>query len=108
MLVSQTAACNRIHSVEKRLARWLLLCQDRLSSDTIRITHDFVSTLLGTDRPSVTLAAQKLQNEGIIRMSRGLLSVLARPRLEQFSCECYAATAQFNRELGLSEVPAQT
>jgi CRP-like cAMP-binding protein len=107
MLVSQTAACNRIHSVEKRLARWLLLCQDRLSSDTIRITHDFVSTLLGTDRPSVTLAAQKLQNEGIIRMTRGHLSVLARPRLEQFSCECYAATAQFNRELGLSEVPTQ-
>jgi CRP-like cAMP-binding protein len=107
MLVSQTAACNRIHSVEKRLARWLLLCQDRLSSDTIRITHDFVSTLLGTDRPSVTLAAQKLQNEGIIRMTRGHLSVLARPRLEQFSCECYAATAQFNRALGLSEVPTQ-
>jgi CRP-like cAMP-binding protein len=110
MLVSQTAACNRIHSVEKRLARWLLLCQDRLSSDTIRITHDFhdfVSTLLGTGRPSVTLAAQKLQNEGIIRMTRGHLSVLARPRLEQFSCECYAATAQFNPELGLSETAAQ-
>jgi CRP-like cAMP-binding protein len=105
MLVSQTAACNRIHSVEKRLARWLLLCQDRLSSDTIRITHDFVSTLLGTDRPSVTLAAQKLQNAGIIRLTRGHLSVLARPRLEQFSCECYAATAQFNSELGLSQAP---
>jgi CRP-like cAMP-binding protein len=105
MLVSQTAACNRIHSVEKRLARWLLLCQDRLSSDTIKITHDFVSTLLGTDRPSVTLAAQKLQNEGIIRLTRGHLSILARPRLEQFSCECYAATAQFNFELGLSQAP---
>jgi len=103
MLVSQTAACNRIHPVEKRLARWLLLCQDRLSSETIRSTHDFLATLLGTDRPSVTLAAQKLQNEGMLQLTRGHLRVLSRSRLEQFSCECYAATAQFNRALGLSE-----
>jgi CRP-like cAMP-binding protein len=101
MLVSQTAVCNRVHSVEKRLARWLLLCQDRLSSNTIKITHDFLSMLLGTDRPSVTLAAQKLQNEGILRTTRGNLSVLTRRRLEESSCECYAATAQFNRDLGL-------
>jgi CRP-like cAMP-binding protein len=103
MLVSQTAACNRIHPVEKRLARWLLLCQDRLSSDTVKSTHDFLSTLLGTDRPSVTLAAQKLQNEGMIQLARGHLKVLARQRLEQFSCECYAASARFNPELGLAE-----
>src|SRR6267378_5197826 len=103
MLVSQTAACNRIHPVEKRLARWLLLCQDRLSSDTIKTTHDFLSTLLGTDRPSVTLAAQKLQNEGMLQLARGHLKVLARRRLEQFSCECYAASARFNPELGLPQ-----
>ncbi len=102
MLVSQTAACSRVHPVEKRLARWLLLCQDRLSSDTIRITHDFLATLLGTDRPSITLAAQKLQSEGMIQLARGHLKVLARQQLEQFSCECYAASAQFNRQLGLA------
>jgi len=102
MLVSQTAACNRLHPLEKRLARWLLLCQDRLSSETISTTHDLLATLLGTDRPSVTLAAQKMQSEGLIRTTRGHLTVLARPQLEQFSCECYAAGAQFNHLLGLS------
>ncbi len=107
MLISQTAACNRLHPLEKRLARWLLLCQDRLSSATISTTHDLLATLLGTDRPSVTLAAQKMQGEGLIRTTRGHLTVLARPRLEQFSCECYAAGAQFNGQLGLS-IPEKT
>jgi CRP-like cAMP-binding protein len=93
MLISQTAACNRLHPLEKRLARWLLLCQDRLSSETISTTHDLLATLLGTDRPSITLAAQKMQSEGVIRTTRGHLTVLARPQLEQFSCECYAAGA---------------
>jgi CRP-like cAMP-binding protein len=103
MLISQTAACNRLHPLEKRLARWLLLCQDRLSSETIRTTHDLLATLLGTDRPSITLAAQKMQSEGLIRTTRGHLTVVDRRQLEQFSCECYAAGAQFNRLLGLSE-----
>ena len=102
MLISQTAACNRLHPLEKRLARWLLLCQDRLSSATISTTHDLLATLLGTDRPSVTLAAQKMQSEGLVRTTRGHLTVLSRPQLEQFSCECYAAGAQFNGPLGLS------
>jgi CRP-like cAMP-binding protein len=104
MLISQTAACNRLHPLEKRLARWLLLCQDRLSSETISTTHDLLATLLGTDRPSITLAAQKMQSEGLIRTTRGHLTVLARPQLEQFSCECYAAGAQYNGLLGLSEL----
>jgi CRP-like cAMP-binding protein len=103
MLISQTAACNRLHPLEKRLARWLLLCQDRLSSETIRTTHDLLATLLGTDRPSITLAAQRMQSEGLIRTTRGHLTVVDRRQLEQFSCECYAAGAQFNRLLGLSE-----
>jgi len=103
MLISQAAACNRLHPLEKRLARWLLMCQDRLSSDTIRTTHDLLATLLGTDRPSITLAAQKMQSEGLIRTTRGHLTVVNRSQLEQFSCECYAAGAQFNSHLGLSE-----
>jgi CRP-like cAMP-binding protein len=103
MLISQTAACNRLHPLEKRLARWLLMCQDRLSSDTIRTTHDLLATLLGTDRPSITLAAQKMQSEGLIRTTRGHLTVVNRTLLEGFSCECYAAGAQFNPYLGLSE-----
>jgi CRP-like cAMP-binding protein len=105
MLTSQIAACNRLHPLEKRLARWLLLCQDRLSSETISTTHDLLASLLGTDRPSVTLAAQKIQSESLIRTTRGLLTVLDRARLKEFSCECYAAAAQFNPQLGLSEAP---
>jgi CRP-like cAMP-binding protein len=103
MLICQTAACNRLHPLEKRLARWLLMCQDRLSSDTIRTTHDLLATLLGTDRPSITLAAQKMQTEGLIRTTRGHMTVVNRQQLEQFSCECYAAGAQFNPYLGLSD-----
>lgn len=103
MLISQAAACNRLHPLEKRLGRWLLMCQDRLSSDTIRTTHDLLATLLGTDRPSITLAAQKMQTEGLIRTTRGHLTVVNRAQLEGFSCECYAAGAQFNPYLGLSE-----
>jgi CRP-like cAMP-binding protein len=96
MQVAQTAACNRLHKIEKRLARWLLVAQDRLDSGIVPITHDFLATMLGTDRPSVTLAARTLQREEIIGYARGSLKIVNRKKLEQFACECYAVVSQYN------------
>jgi CRP-like cAMP-binding protein len=87
--VAQTAACNRLHDVEQRLARWLLMAQDRISSEFLPITHDFLATMLGTDRPSVSLAAGLLQKRGLIEYARGSVRILQRGELEQSSCECY-------------------
>jgi CRP-like cAMP-binding protein len=99
MQVAQTAACNRLHRIEERLARWLLIAQDRLESGTVAITHDFLATMLGTDRPSVTLAAGVLQKKRIIVYTRGSVKILNRKKLEQFACECYAVVSQYNSGL---------
>jgi CRP-like cAMP-binding protein len=80
MQVAQTAACNRLHKIEERLARWLLIAQDRLDSGTVPITHDFLATMLGTDRPSVSLAA----------------GILNRKKLESNAGECYVEIKQYN------------
>lgn len=93
--VAQTAACNRLHDVEQRLSRWLLMAQDRVSSETVPITHDFLATMLGTDRPSVSLAAGLLQKRGIIEYARGSVRILNRGELEQASCECYAVIRDY-------------
>jgi len=96
MQVAQTAACNRLHNVEQRLARWLLIAHDRVDSGNIPITHDFLATMLGTDRPSVTLAAGILQRRQIIGYTRGAVRILNRNKLEQFACECHAIVQQYN------------
>jgi CRP-like cAMP-binding protein len=96
MQVAQTAACNRLHKIEERLSRWLLIAQDRLDSGIVPITHDFLATMLGTDRPSVTVAAGILQREGIIEYTRGSVRILNRKHLESFACECYALIKQYN------------
>lgn len=101
MHVAQTAACNRLHGVSQRLARWLLMAQDRVDSGTLPITHDFLATMLGTDRPSVTLAAGALQKKNAIRYMRGIVQVLNRKRLESSACECYRVIQQFNGDLRL-------
>jgi CRP-like cAMP-binding protein len=88
--VSQAAACNRLHEVEKRLARWLLMTLDRVQSGLLSMTHDFLATMLGTDRSSVTAAASVLHKQEIIEYTRGLVRVLNRKALEECSCECYA------------------
>lgn len=103
--VAQTAACNRLHDVGQRLARWLLMTDDRVRQKTLSVTHDFLSMMLGTDRTSVTAAAQSLQEREVIEYSRGKLRILNRKKLEQAVCECYSAIAQFNRELGLNSSP---
>ena len=93
--VAQTAACNRLHDVEQRLARWLLMAQDRASSEVLPITHDFLATMLGTDRPSVSLAAGLLQKRGVIEYARGSVRVQNRGELERSSCECYGTIRQY-------------
>jgi len=99
--LAQNAACNRLHNVKQRLARWLLLTHDRLDSDLIRATHDFLSRTVGTDRPTVTLAIAELERDGIIRPGRGSILIENRRKLEQRSCECYGLFRRFNTELGL-------
>ncbi len=99
MQVAQTAACNRLHNIEQRLARWLLMAQDRVDSGPLPITHDFLATMLGTDRPSVSFAAGLLQRMQIIEYTRGAVRILNRQKLEKFACECYAIIRQYNGEL---------
>lgn len=98
---AQNAACNRLHNVKQRLARWRLLTHDRVESDLIRTTHDFLSKLVGTDRPTVTIAVAELEREGIIRRGRASISIGNRKKLEESSCACYSLFKGFNVELGL-------
>ena len=90
--VTQTAVCNRHHTIDQILCRRLLLSLDRLSSNQIAITQEMLASALGVRRESVTDAALKLQNAGIISYKRGLITVLDRKALENSSCECYAIT----------------
>ena len=87
--ISQISACDRIHHIEGRLCRWLLMAHDRTGSDEIFVTQEFISQMLGTRRPYVTTAAGILQKDGIINCSRGRIEILNRRRLEGRSCECY-------------------
>jgi CRP-like cAMP-binding protein len=89
--VAQTAVCNRHHTIDQQLCRWLLLSMDRLSHNRLTMTQEFISNMLGVRRSGVTAAASKLQQLGVIRYERGLITVLDRPRLETLSCECYGA-----------------
>jgi CRP-like cAMP-binding protein len=86
MQVAQTAACNRLHAIGQRLARWLLMTQDRVDSESLPITHDFLTTMLGTDRPSVSSAADILQREHLIEYSRGAVKIVNRKKLQDSAC----------------------
>jgi CRP-like cAMP-binding protein len=87
--VSQTAACNRIHKLEQRFCRWLLLTQDRILRDRFAITHDFVSQVLGTPRSEISLAAAALRKAKLIEYKRGQIHILNRRGMESSACECY-------------------
>lgn len=100
-LVSQSVACNRLHSIEERFARWVLMTQDRVGSDAFFLTQDFIADMLGVHRPSVSLVAGAFQQAGFIRYSRGWMHILNRAGLEEASCECYATnTKQFDALAG--------
>lgn len=93
-MTSQTAACNRLHSIEQRCARWLLNASDRIGSDAMPMTHDFLSKMLGVRRAGVTVTASAFQRTGLIRYHRGRLTILDREALVECACECY----QLDRE----------
>ena len=98
--MSQTAVCNRHHSVDQQLCRWLLLSLDRLSSSELSMTQDLIANMLGVRREGVTEAAGKLQDAGLIRYRRGKITVLDRPAMEARSCECYQVVkTEFDRLL---------
>jgi CRP-like cAMP-binding protein len=101
MQVAQTAACNRLHDIQQRLSRWLLMTQDRVHSGVLPITHDFIATMMGTDRSTVSLAAAILQKKGIIDYVRGAVKIVNRRKLEKSACECYDVIQQFEDHLGL-------
>jgi len=101
MQVAQTAACKRLHEIEQRLARWLLMAQDRVDSGVLPITHDFLATMLGTNRSSVSLAAATLRKKNLIRYTPGAVTIVNRKKLEALACECYGIMQQHNGHLGL-------
>ena len=100
--IAQTAACNRAHPVSERLVRWLLMCQDRSHSKNLELTQEFIATMLGTRRAGVTEAAGLLQASGLIKYSRGHITILDRQGLEATSCECYPIVRkEFARLVGV-------
>jgi CRP-like cAMP-binding protein len=98
--MAQTAVCNRHHSVDQQLCRWLLLSLDRLPSNQLTMTQELIANMLGVRREGVTEAAGRLQAAGVIRYSRGHITVIDRPRLESLTCECYGVVKkEFDRLL---------
>ncbi len=89
--VAHTAACNASHTIEERLSRWLLMCHDRVPSDQINLTQEFIAEMLGTRRATVNVGAINLQSAGLIKYNRGKIQVMDRLGLEGFACECYEA-----------------
>jgi CRP-like cAMP-binding protein len=98
---SQTAVCNRLHSIEQRLARWLLTCHDRLETDRLQLTQEFLGQMLGASRTTVTLAAGLLHHAGIIDYTRGVVTIRDRKQLEKAACECYGTVRDEFRRLKL-------
>ncbi len=97
--LSQIAACNRFHETEQRLARWLLMSQDRVGSEVLPFTHEFLASMLGTGRAIVSIAAAILQKAGLIQYRRGTVKILDREKLEDAACECYRVIKQFEAEI---------
>ena len=91
-VLGQVAACNRLHEIEQRLARWLLMVDDRTDEKQLALTQEFLSEMLGSRRSTITLVAGCLQRDGVIDYSRGSVRILSRPKLEKLACECYRIT----------------
>ena len=103
MQTAQTAACNRVHELHERLARWLLMCLDRVAVDRVLITQEFLAMMLGTRRSTVTVAAGILQRAGLIVYKRGHVTIENRAGLADAACECYQAVQDEYARLGLLE-----
>jgi len=99
MQLAQTAACNRLHNLEQRLARWLLMSHDRVRSQVLPFTQDLLAIMLGTDRTSVSIAIGILQKKGSVKQKRGVVNIVDRVKLKGSTCECYGVIQEFNREL---------
>jgi CRP-like cAMP-binding protein len=95
--VAQSTACNAVHTVEQRLARWLLMARDRMGSDDFPLTQEFVAMMLGATRPTVTVVAGTLQKAGLINYHRGHVTIVNRQKLEAASCECYRSATEMLR-----------
>jgi CRP-like cAMP-binding protein len=94
-------ACNALHSVEARFCRWLLTCHDRISTDTVAVTQEFLADMLGVQRTTVTAVARSLQEKTLIRYRRGVVEILDRAGLQALSCECYGVVRNnYQRLLG--------
>jgi len=99
--VAQTAVCNRVHSIAHRLCRWLLLTHDRVRTEEVRMTHEFIAQMLAVRRESITVVAQRLQAAGVIRYNQGSITIVDRAGLEARVCECYGVVQnEFTRLLG--------
>ncbi|MBJ7412778.1 MAG: Crp/Fnr family transcriptional regulator [Phenylobacterium sp.] len=97
----QSVACNALHSVEARFCRWLLTCHDRISTDTIALTQEFLADMLGVQRTTVTAVARSLQDKGLIRYRRGVVDIMDRAGLQALTCECYGVIRNhYHRLLG--------
>ena len=90
--IMQTTVCNGVHSADQRCCRWLLMTHDRAGANEFPLTQEFLATMLGVRRPTVTIVAHQLQQAGLIQYRRGFVSILDRAKLEAASCECYATT----------------
>lgn len=104
--MAQTAVCNRHHTLDQQLCRWLLLSLDRLNSNTLTMTQELIANMIGVRREGVTTAAGKLQKLGVIRYARGKITVIDRPKLEQLACECYAVVKQESDRLLERHLPS--
>ncbi|MDB5759815.1 MAG: Crp/Fnr family transcriptional regulator [Burkholderia sp.] len=101
-MVSQSVACNRLHTIEARFARWVLMTHDRVMGDQFFLTQEFLASMLGVHRPSISLVAGAFQQAGMIRYSRGHMAILKRDALEEICCECYEiVNKQYERTVGL-------
>ncbi len=105
VMLGQTAACNRAHEMGARIARWLLICHDSVAGDGFALTQEFLAQMLGTRRPTVTVAAAALQRAGVITYRRGAVTILDRSALEDAACECYATVVAAKKRLMSSPRP---
>jgi len=100
-MLAQGAACNKVHSIEQRCAKWLLMAQDRLQTEEFTVTQAFLAEMLGVRRPSVSEVALRLQHRGVIHYRQGHMTIVDRPGLERLACVCYSVVREEFARLGL-------